>query len=77
MIFYDENFYKNSVVKLQEKLRNNKPDEKLREQLLQTIEKDNQITIDILRFVRKEFLSRLEPYCTQYQVIIEINIFIK
>ncbi len=68
LVYYEENFYRNSIVKLQDKLRNNKPDEKLRDQLLQTIEKDNQITIDILRIVKKEFFSRLEPYCNQFQV---------
>lgn len=68
MVFYEENYYRNSILKLQDKLRSNKPDEKLREQFLQMIEKDNQITVDIIRYVKKDFFSKLEPYCNQYQV---------
>lgn len=69
LLFYEENYYRKSIIKLQEKLRSNKPDEKLRDQLLQSIERDNQLTIDLIKYVKHEFQSQLEPYCTQYQVI--------
>ncbi len=65
---------------MQEKIRSSKPDEKLRDQLLQMIEKDNQITIDIVKNVKKEFATKLEPYCLQYHVSLLqfiFNIFIK
>ena len=69
LVFYEENVYRTSIVKLQDKLRTSKPtDEKLREQLLQLIEKDNQSTVDIIKYVKKDFHSKLEPYCNQYQV---------
>jgi hypothetical protein len=66
--YYEENFYKQSIIKLQDKLRTNKPDEKLRDQLNQMVEKDNSITIDIIRHVKKDYLNKLEPYLNQYQV---------
>ena len=69
LLYYEENYYRKSILKLQEKLRSNKPDEKLRDQLLQSIERDNQLTIDLIKYVKHEFQSQLEPYCTQYQVI--------
>jgi hypothetical protein len=68
LLYYEENYYRKSIVKLQEKLRSNKPDEKLRDQLLQSIERDNQLTIDLIKYVKHEFQSQLEPYCAQYQV---------
>ncbi len=56
-------------MRLHEKLRNNnKTDEKLKEQLLQILQKDNQLTIDIIKYVKKDYQSKLEPYCNQYQV---------
>ena len=57
-------------MKLQDKLRHSKPDDKLRDQLLQLIEKDNQSTVEIIKYVKKDFLSKLEPFCNQYQVIL-------
>jgi len=73
LLFYEENYYRKSNVKLQEKLHSNKPDEKLRDQLLQSIERDNQLTIDLIKYVKREFQSQLEPYCTQYQVIAQFD----
>ena len=68
-MFYEENYYRNSIMRLHEKLRNNnKTDEKLKEQLLQILQKDNQLTIDIIKYVKKDYQSKLEPYCNQYQV---------
>lgn len=69
LVFYEENYYRASVIRLQEKLRNSKPDEKLRDQLIQSIEKDNQMTIDIIKHVQKDYITKLEPYLNQYQVI--------
>lgn len=66
--FYEENFYKQSILKLQDKLRTSKPDEKFRDQLIQIIERDNLITVEIIRQVKKDYLSKLEPYLNQYQV---------
>lgn len=66
--FYEENVYKQAVVKLQDKLRTSKPDEKFRDQLIQMIERDNSITVEIIRQVKKEYLAKLEPYLNQYQV---------
>jgi hypothetical protein len=71
LLYYEENYYRKSIVKLQEKLRSNKPDEKLRDQLLQSIERDNQLTIDLIKYVKHEFQSHLEPYCAQYQVFVQ------
>lgn len=70
LVFYEENYYRASILRLQEKLRTSKPDEKLRDQLIQMIERDNQITIDILKHVKKEYITKLEPYLIQYQVIL-------
>ena len=69
MIFYEESYYRASIIRLQEKLRNSKPDEKLRDHLIQSIEKDNQMTIDIIKHVQKDYITKLEPYLNQYQVI--------
>lgn len=69
MVFYEENFYRSSIVRLQEKLRNtNKTDEKLKEQLMQLIQKDNQTTLDVIKYVRKDYMNKLEPFCSQFQV---------
>jgi hypothetical protein len=69
LLYYEEAFYRQSVAKLQEKLRaTNKSDEKLRDQLLQAVERDNHATIEIVRHVRRDFLALLDPYCKQYQV---------
>lgn len=69
LTYYEETYYRSSIDRLQEKIRaNNKADEKLRDQLLQMIEKDNQITCDIVKNIKKEFAAKLEPYCIQYQV---------
>lgn len=76
LVFYEESYYRASIVRLQEKLRNSKPDEKLRDQLIQSIEKDNQMTIDIIKHVQKDYITKLEPYLNQYQVI-SINTFIQ
>lgn len=69
LIFYEENFYKSSVLKIQDKIKSSKPDEKMRDHLLQIVERDNQITLDIINQIRRDFISKLEPYLTQYQVI--------
>lgn len=66
--YYEENYYKQSIVKLQDKLRTSKLDEKCREQLNQMIERENSITVEIIRHVKKDYLSKLEPYLNQYQV---------
>lgn len=68
LCFYEENFYKQSIVKLQDKLRPNKGDEKFRDQLIQVIERDNSTTVEIIRHVKKDYLTKLEPYLNQYQV---------
>jgi hypothetical protein len=69
MVFYEENFYRNSILRLQEKMRNtNKTDEKLKEQLMQIIQKDNQITLDVIKYVKKDYMNKLEPFCSQFQV---------
>ena len=69
MVFYEEKFYRNNIIKLQEKLRStNKTDEKLKEQLMQIIQRDNQITVDIIKYIKKDYMNKLEPYCNQYQV---------
>lgn len=74
MVFYEENFYRSSIVRLQEKLRNtNKTDEKLKEQLMQLIQKDNQTTLDVIKYVRKDYMNKLEPFCSQFQVCILIH----
>lgn len=74
MVFYEENFYRSSIVRLQEKLRNtNKTDEKLKEQLMQLIQKDNQTTLDVIKYVRKDYMNKLEPFCSQFQVCRSIN----
>ena len=39
--------------------------------LLQIIEKDNQNTVEIIKFVKKDFLSKLEPFCNQYQTTVD------
>ena len=71
LLYYEEAFYRQSVGKLQEKLRaTNKTDEKLRDQLLQAVERDNQTTIEIIRHVKRELLALLDPYCKQFQVMI-------
>ena len=66
-------------MRLHEKLRNNnKTDEKLKEQLLQVLQKDNQLTIDIIKYVKKDYQSKLEPYCNQFQVKgFLVNLYLK
>jgi hypothetical protein len=68
LAYFEDVYYKASIAKLQDKVRSSKPDEKLRDQLLAMIEKDNQIIIDLMKNVRKDYNARLEPYCIQYQV---------
>jgi hypothetical protein len=75
--YFEEHYYRSTITKLQDKLRNTKVDEKLRDQLLQMIEKENQITFDIIKNIKNDFNSKLEPYCSQYQVIIERLISLK
>jgi len=71
-VFYEENYYRASIIKLQEKLRNtNKTDEKLKEQLMQLIHKDNQITVDIIKYLKKDYVSRLEPYCQRFNTSLD------
>lgn len=72
MVYYEENYYRNSIVKLQEKLRNtSKTDEKLKDQLLLLIQKENQTTVDIIKYVRKDYMNRLEPFCAQLHTSME------
>ena len=57
------------MVKVQDKIRNNnKIDDKIRDQFLQSIEKDNQITIDIINGVKNTYLNKLQHFCNQFQV---------
>ncbi len=57
------------MVKVQEKIRNNnKIDDKTRDQFLQSIEKDNQITIDIINSVKNAYMNKLQHFCVQFQV---------
>jgi len=71
-VFYEENYYRASIIKLQEKLRNtSKTDEKLKEQLMQLIQKDNQTTTDIIKYLKKDYATKLEPYCQQFQTSLD------
>ena len=57
------------MLKFQEKMRPNyKLDDKFRDQFLQSLEKDNQITIDIINVVKSMYLNKLQHYCVQFQV---------
>jgi hypothetical protein len=72
LVYFEDVYYKASALKLQDKLRSGKPDEKQRDQWLALIEKDNQIAYDIIKSVRKEYAAKwhatLEPYCIHHQV---------
>ena len=61
------NFYKRSISKLHEKMRNSKSDDKFKETLLNSIEKENAITIEIIRYIKNQYLELLETYCKTYQ----------
>lgn len=68
LVYYEMNYYRNSIISMHEKCRNCTKEEKLRDQLLQMIEKENQLTVEIIRCIKREFMAKLEPYCAQYQV---------
>ena len=68
LVYYEEKFYRNSLIRLQDKLKGIKTDEKLKENFLQIAEKENQTTIDIIKAVKRDFFSKLEPFCNQFQV---------
>lgn len=71
LMIYEENYYKNSLIKLQDKMRSSKLDEKARDQFLQSIERDNQITLDIINAMKTQYLNKLQPYCAQYQCTVD------
>ncbi len=73
LVFYEEKYYRNSIIRLQDKLKSNKTDEKLKEHFLQLIEKENQTTVDIIKSIRRDYFSKLEPFCQQFQVFLANN----
>jgi hypothetical protein len=74
--YYEENYYRGFILKFQDKLRNNKLDEKFRDQFLQSIEKDNQVTIDIINSIKTIYSNKLQQFCMQFQVKIKAHIFL-
>lgn len=67
LLHYEEKFYKQSILKLQDKFRGSKQDENK----YRLIERENTITIEIIRHVKKDYFTKLEPYLSQYQVKIK------
>lgn len=73
LVYFEDNFYKLMVNKIFDKFRGSKPDDKLRDQLLQWIERDNQVVCEIVKLVRKEYAAKVEPYCKQYMIDINVT----
>jgi hypothetical protein len=71
LVYYEEKYYRNSIMKLQDKLKSSKTDEKLKEHFLQIIERENQTTVDIIKSIQRDYYSKLEPFCNQFQTTIE------
>lgn len=72
LVHYEENFYKQSILKLQDKFRGSKQDENK----YRLIERENSITVEIIRHVKKDYFTKLEPYLNQYQVYLFRLLFI-
>jgi hypothetical protein len=68
LTYYEDKYYRSSIARLQEKLRNNKLDDKTRDHFLQTIEKENQNIVEIINSIKTEYMSKLQQFCIQFQV---------
>ena len=39
--------------------------------MMQMIQRDNQTTVDIIKYVKKDYMNKLEPYCNQFQTTVD------
>lgn len=49
-------------------MKSKKYEDKAREQILQMIEKDNQMTIDLINNVKSFYFNKVQPLCAAHRV---------